>query len=89
MLQRSYSYGTNSGEFSTSSSTTASKGSTEYEYRNMNIVAKIAEDGTIDVLENLTTYFNKQKHGIIRSLPLSFEVSDKTYGLLIDNIDVA
>ena len=89
LLQRSYSYGTNSWEFSKSSSTTVSKESTNYEYRNMNIVAKIADDGTIDVLENLWVYFNKQQHGIIRSLPLSYEVSDKTYGLLIDNIDVA
>ena len=88
MLQRSYSYGTNAGEFSKSNTTTSNE-SSDYEYRNMNIVAKISEDWTVDVLENLSAYFNKQKHGITRKLPLNFEVSDKTYGLLIDNIDVA
>jgi hypothetical protein len=43
MLQRSYSYGTNAGEFSKSNTTTSNE-SSDYEYRNMNIVAKISED---------------------------------------------
>ena len=43
----------------------------EYYYENLEITASVWMDWKVDVLENFTANFNVNKHGIIRTIPLS------------------
>ena len=61
----------------------------EYFYDNLDIVADIHEDGTVDVLESFSAFFNVEKHWIIRTIPLSYKGSNwVTKYINIDNINV-
>ena len=95
LLQKSYSYIVNSKEFAKkwAEAPKVSKAEenkeTDYQYKNVNIVAKLTGDWTMDVLENYSTYFNTESEWIIRKLPQTITVWDRLYSVLIDNIDVA
>ena len=53
------------------------KWNSEYYYKNLDITANIWLDWKIDVLENITAYYNVEKHWIIRSIPLkNISISD-------------
>ena len=42
----------------------------EYTIQSYNINMVVNEDNTFDITENITAYFNVQKHGIYRKIPL-------------------
>ena len=60
----------------------------DYEYTNLDINANILEDGTIDVTETYTANFLVNKHGIIRTIPLSYPVEWSDFLIEISNINV-
>ena len=60
----------------------------DYEYKNLDITAKILWDWTIDVEENYTANFFINKHGIIRNIPFNYSVDEHPFHIYIDNIDV-
>ena len=54
---------------------------------------KVNEDNTFDVIETITTYFNKPKHGIFRTIPLTNKItrldgSNSTNRAKITNLSV-
>ncbi len=56
------------------SSKTASYGSYDYVIDSYDVHMVVNEDNTFDITETITVYFNKAKHGIIRSIPLRNKV---------------
>ena len=60
----------------------------EYEYTNLDIVAKILEDWTINITEDFTANFFVYKHGIIRDIPLNYSVWWKDFHIEISDINV-
>ena len=60
----------------------------EYEYTNLNITAKILDDGTMTVKENYTADFHINKHGIIRTIPLNYTVSGFAFHIDVSDINV-
>lgn len=46
----------------------------EYEYINLDIIANIMKDWTININEDFTADFFVQKHWIIRDIPLDYSV---------------
>ncbi len=60
----------------------------EYEYANLNIIANIMKDWTINVNEGFTANFFVQKHWIIRDIPLNYSVWWKDFHIEISDINV-
>ena len=60
----------------------------DYEYTNLDIIANILNDGTIDVNENFTANFFVNKHWIIRDIPLNYTVWWKDFHIEVSNINV-
>lgn len=53
------------------------KGNPDYYYEKLDITANVWLDWIVDVKENFTVKFNTEKHGIIRTIPLSnIDISD-------------
>ena len=60
----------------------------DYEYTNLDIQADVKIDWTIDVTETFTANFLKNKHGIIRFIPLNYTVEDTDFHIDLDYIRV-
>ena len=60
----------------------------DYEYTNLDIVADLKLDWTIDVSETFTANFFKKKHGIIRSIPLNYTVDNTQFHIDLDYVRV-
>lgn len=60
----------------------------EYEYKNLDITANVLNDWTIDVIESFTADFFVNKHWIIRSIPLNYNVWWKDFHIEISDINV-
>ena len=60
----------------------------DYEYKNLDIVANINIDWTVDVNETFTANFLERKHWIIRVIPLNYSVSGKKFHIDVSNIYV-
>lgn len=60
----------------------------DYEFTNLDIIADVKIDWTIDVTETFTTNFLKKKHGIIRIIPLNYTVEDTDFHIDLDYIRV-
>ncbi len=60
----------------------------DYEYKNLDIVADVKIDWTIDVTEEFTTNFFVNKHWIIRTIPLNYSVWWKDFHINLSNINV-
>lgn len=56
--------------YASSSGTNKTSNSNEYAITKYHIDMKVNENNTFDMNEEITTYFNTDKHGIFRSLPL-------------------
>jgi len=59
-----------------------------YEYTNLDIQADVKIDWTIDVTETFTTNFLKNKHGIIRFIPLNYNIENSDFHIDLDYIRV-
>ena len=60
----------------------------DYEYTNLNIIANISKDGTVNIKENYKANFAVNKHGIIRTIPINYSAWGTIYHIDISNIDV-
>jgi hypothetical protein len=60
----------------------------DYEYTNLDIMANILIDGTVDVQEDFTANFFVSKHWIIRDIPLNYTVWWKNFHIEVSNINV-
>jgi hypothetical protein len=60
----------------------------DYEYKSLDIQADVKIDGTIDVSETFIANFFKNKHGIIRFIPLNYTVGGTDFHVDLDYIRV-
>ena len=60
----------------------------DYEYTNLDIMADVKIDWTIDVVETFTANFLEKKHGIIRFIPLNYTVEGVDFHIDLDYIRV-
>ena len=82
-------YGVTSNNYVSSWPKTKPQWNYEYEYTNLDIRADILVDGTMNVNEDFTADFHVSKHGIIRSIPLNYNVSGYPFHIEVSNINVA
>ena len=81
-------YGVTSNNYVSSWPKTKPQWNYEYEYTNLDIRADILSDGTMNVNEDFTADFHVSKHGIIRSIPLNYNVSGYPFHIEVSNINV-
>lgn len=60
----------------------------QYRYDQLEVQAKIQEDGTIQVEEIFDTYFKVPKHGIYRDIPTQYVVEDTRFWIELEDIFV-
>ena len=60
----------------------------DYEYKNLDIIANIKIDWSIDVEEIFTTNFLEYRHGIVRTIPLNYSVLGKDFHIKVYDISV-
>ena len=60
----------------------------DYEYTNLDIVANILADGTIDVNENFTANFFEKKHWVVRYIPLNYTIEWQSFHIDVSNVNV-
>ena len=56
--------------------------------RDFDVKIKILKNGTADVNEEITVYFNESKRGIIRDIPYKYKFEAKEYKTPISGISV-